>query len=77
MIKRLFHSLFHRQHDPLLAEIIEARSKGDPYAHHWIGQTNDTMKCHKCGEVNSRTILDDNSKCMWHTDRSSVRTRSL
>ena len=42
----------------------------DPYAHHWYRQTNHTLCCNKCGQVNLGLFAED-TKCTVHTNHPS------
>lgn len=52
----------------LLVEIAKAQRAGDPYAHHWYRQLNNTLVCNKCGEVNLGFAIGKTEKCTVHTD---------
>lgn len=55
----------------LVVEIAKAQRIGDPYAHHWYRQLNNTLCCNKCGEINLGLAVGVSTKCTVHTDHPS------
>ena len=76
MLKKLY-ALLPKEKDTntettLAVEIAKAQRIGDPYAHHWYRQLNNTLCCNKCGETNLGPIpFGKDSKCTVHTDHPS------
>ena len=79
MLKKLYALLprvkdtnLEQEASRLSVEIAKAQRIGDPYAHHWYRQPNNTLCCNKCGEINLNTkVIGRETKCTVHTDHPS------